>query len=302
MNKRRKATLADDLLDLLALLPWWACVLLAGISHVVLRRVAAPVPVAGAPDVMVQSALLYALTTIGQYFVPLFCLMAAALSAWHRKQRQRLVTDVAQARSTAALDGMTWREFEMLVGEAFRLRGYRVAETGGGGPDGGVDLVLTTGGEKFLVQCKQWKAYKVGVDVVRALFGVMAARGATGGFVVTSGRFTADARDFAQGRNIELIDGPRLFAMIQQARRAQSLPLAPQAEPIAATTATSGTAQSAAGHHRASADAPPACPRCGTTMTLRTARQGAHAGNMFWGCTAYPACRGTRSVEPSPAS
>ena len=32
--------------------------------------------------------------------------------------------------------------------------------------------------EKFLVQCKQWKAFKVGVTVVRELYGVMAAHGA----------------------------------------------------------------------------------------------------------------------------
>ena len=65
---------------------------------------------------------------------------------------------MAQAQSTNALDGMSWREFEMLVGEAFRLQGYRVIETGGGGADGGIDLVLFKGSEKFLVQCKQWKA------------------------------------------------------------------------------------------------------------------------------------------------
>ncbi|MBC7944771.1 MAG: restriction endonuclease, partial [Burkholderiales bacterium] len=47
----------------------------------------------------------------------------------------------------------------------------------------------------------------VGVDVVRELFGVMAARGAVGGFVVTAGNFSADARAFAEGRNIDLIAG-----------------------------------------------------------------------------------------------
>ena len=31
----------------------------------------------------------------------------------------------------------------------------------------------------------QWKAFKVGVDVVRELYGVMAARRAVRGFVVT---------------------------------------------------------------------------------------------------------------------
>ena len=34
------------------------------------------------------------------------------------------------------------------------------------------------------------------------------------------------------------------------------------------------------------------CPKCGGTMVLRTARKGQNAGNQFWGCTTYPACRG----------
>ena len=90
-----------------------------------------------------------------------------------RRLRQNLVTDVAQSKASDALDGMSWREYEMLVGEGFRLQGYQVVETGGGGADGGVDLVLTkpgkNGGEKFLAQCKQWRAFKVGVIGARAV-------------------------------------------------------------------------------------------------------------------------------------
>jgi len=75
---------------------------------------------------------------------------------------------------------MSWREFEMLVTECVRLQGYRVAETEGDGVYGGVDLVLTklgkSGGETFLVHCKQWHVYKVGVDVVRKLHGAIAVR------------------------------------------------------------------------------------------------------------------------------
>ena len=44
----------------------------------------------------------------------------------------------------------------------------------------------------------------------------MAARGAAGGFVVTSGRFTGEARAFAAGRNVELVDGGRLVRMIDR--------------------------------------------------------------------------------------
>ena len=41
----------------------------------------------------------------------------------------------------------------------------------------------------------------------------------------------------------------------------------------------------------------PKCPRCGQPMTLRTARKGPNAGSRFWGCTAFPDCRGTRPYE-----
>ena len=40
----------------------------------------------------------------------------------------------------------------------------------------------------------------------------------------------------------------------------------------------------------------PACPTCGKTMVLRTARKGRRAGSQFWGCTGYPECKGTRAV------
>jgi hypothetical protein len=33
------------------------------------------------------------------------------------------------------------------------------------------------------------------------------------------------------------------------------------------------------------------CPKCGSDMVLRTARNGPTAGNQFWGCSAYPKCR-----------
>lgn len=47
---------------------------------------------------------------------------------------------------------------------------------------------------------------------------------------------------------------------------------------------------------------PPSCPRCGKPMVQRTARQGPHAGQSFWGCSAYPDCKGTRPIHPSDQS
>ena len=40
-------------------------------------------------------------------------------------------------------------------------------------------------------------------------------------------------------------------------------------------------------------DAPPACPACGQPMVKRKSRDGAE----FWGCSAYPACKGHRSIR-----
>ncbi len=38
------------------------------------------------------------------------------------------------------------------------------------------------------------------------------------------------------------------------------------------------------------------CPLCGKHMTRRKARSGKNAGKEFWGCTAYPDCKGAREI------
>ena len=285
MARRRKGGLAEDIFSLAAVLPWWAGLVVAIVAYAVLHRFAvAEVSTNVAPGQMGQMVvrqLVKSLATWGQYLVPLLLLAGAAASAIGRRKRQGLVAEVAANADGAALRSMNWRDFELLVGEAFRLRGYTVTETGGGGADGGIDLQLTRGGETFLVQCKQWKAYKVSVNVVRELYGVMAAQAAAGGFVVTSGVFTADARSFAQGRNIELIDGTALKKIVdavQASKKPEVISPSPQAtEPTVAVK--------------------PACPRCGSAMVKRVAKQGANAGNAFWGCASYPQCRGVRAID-----
>ncbi len=37
------------------------------------------------------------------------------------------------------------------------------------------------------------------------------------------------------------------------------------------------------------------CPRCGAQLVLRTAKNGANAGNQFYGCSAFPKCRYTQN-------
>jgi restriction system protein len=162
-----------------------------------------------------------------------------------------------------------------------RRRGYAVVETGGGGADGGVDVVLRKDGQKHLVQAKHWKARQIGVTTVRELKGVIATTGAAGGFLVASGTFTRDAQTFAQSAGIELIDGPALTRMIEEVRRSAGPPANPvRKEPIV---------------HNA---APLECPKCGSAMVRRTAKRGSNAGGQFWGCSTYPRCRATVAIDP----
>ena len=318
-RRRGKTSAIDGLMELVALLPWWAGVLLAIVSYLVLHRWAnAPLPVASSPqDIagMATGSLWRGLAYAGQFLLPFVCAMGALVSALRRRERRRLIDTAARSPAADALHGMTWQSFEVLVGEGFRRQGYLVEETGGGGADGGVDLVLGKGGDRFLVQCKQWKAFRVGVTVVRELYGVMAARGAAGGFVVTSGRFTQEATDFASGRNIRLIDGEALLQWIRQGRsparshphphspsqpastHAPRAPREPSMDaPPPASASTPAPAQSPAPASATDPATVPPCPVCAQPMVRRVAKRGASAGHAFWGCSAYPRCRGTKPM------
>lgn len=277
MSRRNNSAL-EGLLDIAKMLPWWIDIAIAIIAYFWLHSIATnEVVVMAQPGKMgefVAGQLFKTFATVGQYLLSFVFLLGAALSFFGRQKREHLLSETKQRSKQNALLDMSWREFEMLVGEAFRQRGFTVVEMGGNGPDGGVDLVLKKSGETHLVQCKQWKAFKVGVQVVRELFGVMAAKGAVSGYVVTSGVFTSEAKAFADGRNIELIDGTMLTRMIQGVKSSNVITPKVIYE----------------------VDNAPTCPKCGSAMVRRSARRGSNAGQAFFGCSQYPACRGTRPI------
>jgi restriction system protein len=287
MARRKRASPAEDLVDLIALLPWHVGVILAVAGYLLLHRIAAAPPASAMGSGELGNAMVGAvgrgLATAGQYVVPILCLAGAAISAWRRRARRVLVDNVTGSDASDVLQGMSWREFEVLVGEGFRLQGYQVVENFEPGPDDGIDLMLRKDGEKYLVQCKQWRAFKVGVPVVRELYGAMAAHGAAGGFVVTSGRFTPEAKAFASGRNLRLLDGLQLHRLLKQARASASATPDDRAQARETRNAAPQAAKTAA----------PTCPRCAQSMVRRTARKGSNAGQEFWGCSDYPRCRGT---------
>ena len=110
MARRGKTSPAEDLTDLVAMLPWWVGVALALVSYLLLHSVASqPVVAAAQPGQvgeMVAQTLWVTLASVGQYILPILCLGGAGMSAWRRKVRQSLVADVTQSKATDVLDGM----------------------------------------------------------------------------------------------------------------------------------------------------------------------------------------------------
>jgi restriction system protein len=126
----------------------------------------------------------------------------------------------------AVLDSLcrlSWKQFEDLVGEAYRRQGYAVKEMLGGGTDDGVDLILTRNGETTLVQCKRWRGLAVPDGIARQLYGVLMNRSATAAKLVATSQFTPEAIGFANGRPIELVDAEALLELLACVRSSGTL-------------------------------------------------------------------------------
>src|SRR5690606_31925591 len=212
----RRTSPIEDLLSISSKLPWWVGVALAVISYFLLdyfsgQRVAPPFGKQVVDTGFIFRNLGVSLATMLKYVLPMIFLMGSAVSAIVSAKRKRLYGKVQGNTHIQTLRGLSWQQFELLVGEYFKRQGYTIRQDAQAGPDGGVDVTIYKDKEKYLVQCKQWKAVQVGLPVVRELLGAISIQGAVGGFVVTSGDFTKPARDFASGTNIELIDGKTLL-------------------------------------------------------------------------------------------
>lgn len=273
---RRKQSLLDGLIDASRKLPWWLGVMFALAAYVGLQSISGSVESAGGLFGMegdrLDQPLFQALIEHGKLVLPAVFLLLAAISAYGRITRGGSSDPVTAGPRRGALNSMSWQQFETLVAEGFRRKGYSVTEKGGG-PNGSIDLALKKGGEVFLVQFKQWRAIKVGVNTVRELEEAMSARHATGGFVVTSGMFTDGARAFAKDKHINLMDGKALHALL----RGVTVPSRIFRDPLSILTRGA-----------------PFCPECQGRMAKKRARKGVNAGKIMWRCLRYPDCKGSR--------
>lgn len=272
MARRRKDDSAINLFyGLFMQIPPWTCIPIAAAAFVLTPGLI--IALAAGNKVL---AGLAGIATMAGFGIALLILLAGFKAFVERRIRQKLLEKQTGIDSIRAL---SWSQFELLIGQIYRQQGYEVFETGGGGPDGGIDLKLRKDGLTTIVQCKQWKSWKVGVSFIRELYGVLMASRADRAIFVASGEFTKEAREFASGKPIEMIDGTELLKLVRSVRGVESV--ASVSDHEFETTASTA----------------PACPKCGSSMILRTAKRGANSGSQFWGCSEYPRCRGTQAPQ-----
>jgi restriction system protein len=166
-----------------------------------------------------------------------------------------------------------WRRFEALVEALFAQAGFETRSQSHGA-DEGIDVWLHSrsdpGTPVSVVQCKHWQGKRVGVDKVRELRGVMAAKNLSRGQFATTSTFTEDAIAFAKENGINLLDVQGLLALIATRTKVQQDAL---------------LAVALEGEYWK-----PTCVNCGVKMVERTPRKG---GAAFWGCASYPKCNTT---------
>jgi restriction system protein len=183
-----------------------------------------------------------------------------------RRRAARANIDTAQW-TPELLRRLEWRRFEEVCAAYFETLGFRI--------DGDMNL-YAAGAERasIVMQCRPWDAHGVGIKSVRGLHGAMLMAKVGEGVLVTSGKFTQEARAFAGKEKISLIDGDELLAKITA--------LLPEKALALLELATRGDFLT------------PTCPQCDVKMLKR--KSTAH-GRPYWGCRNYPECKNTLFVS-----
>lgn len=135
-----------------------------------------------------------------------------------RERMERLRDQARRADlKLSQLGSLTPEGFEEFVAELFEALGYQVERTGGTG-DEGVDLRLSLDGLRAVAQCKYHKSRSViGSPDLQKFLGTIHHTQSHKGFFVTTRTFSLAAEKFVADHPIELIDGPRLVQLVEQA-------------------------------------------------------------------------------------
>lgn len=270
-NLRRRFRGESTVATLMDIPAWLFLAVLLGVVLLAMLIAASIDIYRGTPDVVLNVLIPILLVP---FFGGLFW-----LSSRERLLRQRRL---AQTSTAHRLMVLMPDEMADIAAEMFRLKGFVVTENKRPDlADGGVDFDVSKGGKTWLVQVKHWRQ-EVTVKEARELWGIVASEEAAGGILIGTSGFTGPAWEFANGKDLALIDGPEFLKLRTELSTLRS------SDGVADPMISQGFVAHFAGIHR------PACPKCGKPMVLVTRLEDAVVIRQFWGCKAYPTCDGHR--------
>jgi hypothetical protein len=237
------------------------------------------------------------LFVLGWIFSPQFralivlivCIAFACLVAWicyrliKRKSQQpfergiewespeNLVSNSAGLTLSEQLRKIDWFQFEKLVELIYSHRGFSVRRLGGANPDGGVDLIIESPAEKFVVQCKHWRKWYVGVRQIREFLGTLTDTKIQNGIFITLTGYSGEAKALADKHGIKILNESDVVKMLDESGLKESQEV-----------------------YELFSDSRKFCPKCENELVLREARL---TGNQFWGCSTYPRCKFTMRFD-----
>ena len=196
-----------NIIDFLAQIPWWISVTLSAAFYILLKY--------GIPYFEAQSTLVNEVhISIGPFFAPVvaLALLAPVTFSFLRSNRRKKLDELKN--EIQSIQDLSWQQFKDLTAEAYRRTGYTIMESSSFTTDPSVDLVLRKSAKLYLVQCRYWQNRKLGVREARNLFSLMHDKQASGAFLLTTGIFTYEARHYAVGRPVTLVDGVELVELL----------------------------------------------------------------------------------------
>ena len=206
------------------------------------------------------------------FYSGILFLISIASLIWSSARKKRPFIKGRKALSD--LRELSWEEFREYVMGLFQKLGY--SPEGNGAMDNEhADLRLKRDARTSLVCCKKYYVRKIPLSMVLEFYSAMLKWPLLEkGYFITTGSFSDEARKFASDKPLVLIDGERLTDF---ARIAESIDAARGWSSLQNNPGEIGYA----------------CPICGASMFLRTVESNSHSVTQFWGCSSYPACKGT---------
>ncbi len=183
-------------------------------AYLMLNKAAENQQAVGSATNRLTGGLLRTIVTISATMVP-FGLLIFGLQSVLVLRQKRDGNNTANFPSAALVARLSALDCEQLVGDAYRSDGFSVVENRGHHTDAGVDLVLNRGTEKLYAQCRHWKDALIGPEIVMSLAASIRSGGATGGLIVSSGHFTAEAKAYAANCAVRLLDTSDMHRMMQ---------------------------------------------------------------------------------------